>query len=182
MGAMSGFVRMLSSVLALGLMALGVIAVAEAIPQLAGGDTQMWVRYYVVTSQLQVLSWNHPYVLGAGAALAFVGLLFLAAGLRRRRPPVRLVAADDGQVTFEVPRRALRRTVEQAVSDVDGVTEARVSVGHRKLSVEASAAPEPPESLEDDIKARVWENLDTLEPRRRPRVRTRVKTGDGRAS
>lgn len=166
--------RLLSVVLALGLMALGVVGAAEATWQFTDRRPPLWVDYYVVTDQLQTLAWGHSYVMGAGGVLAAIGVLLLIVALRRGPRPLRLSTKGEG-VRMEVPRPALRRMVANAVMSVDGVAGVKVKAGRRSVKIRAATVPGPPGSLKADVRTRVWEELDALDPRRRPRVVTRMK-------
>lgn len=173
--------RLIATVLALGLIAVGVVGAAEAIWQLTGHDQQLWVHYYLVTTQLQQLTWSHPYVLGAAGVLAVAGLLLLVAGLRRGPRPLRLATYHD-DVRIEAPRRTVRRLVSNAAMSVDGVLGVKVTARRRRVKVRATAAPEPPDSLTEDIEARVGEQLDALSPLRRPRIVTALKAQGRKAT
>lgn len=169
------FSRLVALALALGLVALGVVGAGEAIWQLSGRGQHLWADYYMVATQLQSLSWGHPYVLGSAAALVMLGALLLVAGLCRGPQPLRLATAGS-DTRMEVPQRTVRQLVANAAMAVTGVAAAKVRARRRKITIRATTTPDPPEALRDHIAARVQEQLDDLAPLRRPRVRTRLRT------
>lgn len=167
--------RIISPFLAVILVLLGAFFVAEAIPQLQGNNQPLGVNYYVVSTQLFHRAWGSPYILGAGAALLAIGLVFLTLGIRRGPRPWPL-AIEVEAVQVELPRRHLRRIAEAAALSLDDIAEAKVTVRRRRVKVIARPYPESPGDLADQVHQRVCDQIAALSPvRGLPQVQVRLK-------
>lgn len=167
--------RLVSTVLAVFLLALGAFFVAQAIPQLRGNNRPLWVNYYIVTRELSQRAWSDPYVLGAGGVLLLLGLALLALATRGGPRPLRLASTTE-RLRVDMPVKQLRRVAETAAFTVDGVTAAKAQARKRRVRVTVVTYPQAPADLDSRVKNQVGRSLNALAPaRRRPRVRVRVK-------
>jgi hypothetical protein len=112
--------------------------------------------------------------------LILLGLLLLIAELKPAR--VSRLAADPAEagaaeIDTAYTRRGLAAAVRSAVTRVDGVRGASVTVKRRKVKVAATAAAQDraaARSLRDPISAAVAQRLTSLKLRRAPSVSVRV--------
>lgn len=187
--------RLLSALLALALVAAGVVVLVELAAALEGSDR-------VVVSQAAVdgvgrRHWDDAAVILTLVALAGVGLAAVAAGLWPR-PPLLLPssfpsaatggdvephpgadgpAANGGNRSVAVERRSLEHVLGDELRAVEGVTDARVRAGRTRMAarVDANRRLAPPD-LDDQVRrvvsgqlARCGLVLDTtVRVRRRP--------------
>jgi Family of unknown function (DUF6286) len=165
--------RIVSPFLAVFLAALGVFFLVEAIPQLAGDNTPVGANYHVVSTELSRRAWNDWYVVGAGAALLFIGVLLTWLGLHRAPRSLSLGHRSE-RVRVEFPWRHVRRVAETAALGVDGVAAAKAGGRHdERLTVHALA--DAPDDLDAQVGDQVRARLAALGLERPPRVRVRVK-------
>ncbi|MHA3705099.1 DUF6286 domain-containing protein [Jatrophihabitans sp. YIM 134969] len=113
-------------------------------------------------------------VLVTAIVLAVLGVLALLAGVL---PPHRRLIeldGDDATVATGLTRRSLRRTLRAAAESVDGIGDAPVTVGRRRVVVKASTALRHTDGLTDRVDTAVRNRLDDLRPRRARRVKVRL--------
>jgi hypothetical protein len=129
-------VRIVSALLALALIACGVVAVAEVVGAWLGHDG--WVLLPDDTSE-RLARWRWD---DSTTRWLIVGLFVTAAvalGLAIARPaPMTVVLADRPSVRFE--RHALERALAQDLDAVDGVDRVEVRADERQIVVRAETA------------------------------------------
>lgn len=129
--------RVLSVLLALALVALGVLIPIEVIRALAGGDGFLVLPWQPVADFLGDNSWSSGWVIAISAAIAALGLLLVLAELWRRRPGLFTVTTETDTVAAGVSRRSIARALARATTDIDGITGASTSVRRRWAAVRA---------------------------------------------
>jgi len=168
--------RLLAALLSLALIIAGVLAVVEVVAQRLGREPVMveWPRLYEWARRTQ---WQQGSVRVACIALALAGVVLLAAELKRGRPSRLAVRSEITDAAYT--RRGVAGTIRSAVSDVDGITSASVSVSRRKVKVAATTAglqPFTAESLREPTTAAAQRRLDALELRSPPALSVQVST------
>lgn len=168
--------RLLAALLSLALIALGVLVVTEVIAQRLGRRPAVvdWPRLY---DWAQRTPWQQGSVRVACVVLIALGLLLLAAELKRGKPNRLAVRSDTTDTAYT--RRGVAATVRSAVSDVDGINSASVSVSRRKVKVDATTAglqPFTAETLQEPATTAARQRLDTLELQDPPALSVRVST------
>jgi hypothetical protein len=167
--------RLLALIVALALIALAVVVIVEVIAKLVGAGPVL-VDWPATYAWVQRSTWNDTVVRGVSLLLVLAGLALVIGELwpsRVRRLPV---DSPDPATDAAITRRGLARDVTAAVSEVDGVTPARVTVGRRRVTVRAAArsADTDPGTLRDAVTTSVRNRLDRLHLRRRPRLAVNV--------
>ncbi len=128
---------------------------------------------------LQDTHWDATVTLAVAAAVAFVGLILLLAGLIPGRLRAIPLASGDPSVVIGVPRRNLRRSLARLAEDVDGIDHARVKAGSRSVTVRARTRLRDTTGLREDVRAAVQDRLTALGPLRSPQVRIRLRRKAG---
>jgi Family of unknown function (DUF6286) len=168
--------RLLAALLALGLATAGVLVVVEVIA--ARLD-----KPHVVVNWRRIYHWGETTSLTQGSVrvacivTAVLGLLLLLAEVKRRRP-TRLAAASDS-IDAGYTRRGVATAIRQAVTDVDGINRAAVTVRRRRIRVQARTSgvePYTAESLRDPATEAAESRLSDLDLKRRPRLKVQLST------
>jgi hypothetical protein len=166
--------RLFSTLLALALTALGVVAIVEVVAAWLGRG--WYVLPADTTARLQHWRWNDRPVVLTIAAVGAIGLVAILIGVWRRDPlTVPIDAAHD--VTFD--RRALERSLRRRLEAIDGVNRAHVAVKRDRLlaRVDTDRRYEPAE-----LKERVETMLSEVAERQRiqlgDQVRLRYRGGE----
>ena len=119
-------------VLALVLLALGVVAVRDALVAAGALDGEPWVAGAIDT----VDGWTpQVWIAVVGAVLVLVGLWLLLAALRPRPRTSHALTAQTG---VYLGRRDVERVAANAASGVDGVLEADATASRRRIDVKVS--------------------------------------------
>lgn len=153
--------RIVSTLLAVALFAASLLAVAEIV--LALLDRPYWLVPHPDWS-----AWLGEKTFASGVARAIlIGLVLLGMGLlvlalRRGRPgSLALPARRDG-VRVTASRRGIERTLSRAAQSADGVRDATVRAGKRKVRVTAHTVLREPGDLPRRVTAPVDERLEEL--------------------
>lgn len=153
--------RIVSTLLALALFAGSLLGVAEIV--LASLDRPYWLVPHPDWS-----AWLGEQTFASGVArIVFIGLVLLGLGLlvlalRRGRPgSLALPARGDG-VRVTASRRGIERTLSRAAQSADGVRDATVRAGRRKVRVTAHTALREPGDLIQRVTAAVDGRLEEL--------------------
>jgi hypothetical protein len=171
--------RVLATLLSLALIVAGVLVVIEVVAQRLGRQHAL-VDWQHLHDWARRTPWQQGSVRVASIALIVLGLLLLAAELKRSRPSRLAVRSEDTDAAYT--RRGVAETVRSAVADVDGISSASVSVNRRKVKVEASTAglqPFTAEGLQEPVTAAARHRLDALELRTPPTLAVQVRTAGG---
>lgn len=168
--------RLLAALLSLALIVVGVLVVVEVVAERLGRDRVIvdWPRLY---DWVRRTPWQQGSVRVACILLALAGLLLLAAELKRSRPSRLAVRSETTDAAYT--RRGVAGTIRSAVSDVDGINSASVSVSRRRVKVAATTAglqPFTAESLHEPATAAAQQRLDALELQSPPTLSVHVTT------
>ena len=138
------FVRLLSTLLALGLVAVGVVAIVEIVSAWLGTG---WVILPDDTAdRLARTEWDEQVSVLVFGGLGLVGLLAVAGSLWRRPP---LTVSLDSEDDIVVERYSLERSLRRQLEALDGVTGARVRVTGRRLFARVACNRAlPPDDIE----------------------------------
>ncbi|MGN6751665.1 MAG: DUF6286 domain-containing protein [Intrasporangium sp.] len=164
--------RVLSALLALGLLFIAVVTVAEVV--LANLHRPPWlVPYPRWANWLSQHSWNDSTVIAGLVVLALVGLVLLFLALRRGKPATLPLTSRSEGVLVSASRRGVEKSVAAAAERTSGVTNATASAGRRSVRVEAHTTTRSQSDLQQQVTAAVHERLDSLglAERLHPRVR-----------
>lgn len=164
-----GTVSLLGALLALGLLALAVIAVRDTLIQMGvvhGTRTLRWLA--------QQLDGTRPalWMLVGGIIAIVVGLFLVGAALKPRPSKALRLRATTG--VFLQPG-GVARIASRAAQDVDGVLSAKASASRRKVEVRARVTSDP--AIDERITAAVTRRLSALDPAPTVRVKTDVDGG-----
>jgi hypothetical protein len=168
--------RLMAFVLSLAVMVAGVTVVVEVIAERAGAGPALldWPALY---RWAQRTTWGSAPVRIISGLLAIGGLALLVAQLAPRRPD-RLTLHSDGTATdAAVSRRGLTRTVRSAVTDVDGIADARVKVRRRRIKVRARTPMNEPDQIaavRDTTTVAAQQRVDSLALAKPPSLSVRV--------
>jgi hypothetical protein len=167
--------RLLAGLLALALLAGGLLVVAEIVSGTARGRPLAvpWDEWFDgagdhawSSREVRVLL---LVVLGAGVALLVLQVL-------RRGPQSRPVAdGGSGTLTVEANTRSLERALARAVQAVDGVDRARVSLGRAKAQIQVRTSRRETGGLEQAARQAADARLATAGVVRPHRVDVRVR-------
>lgn len=167
--------RTLGAVLLALLLLAAAGAAGWAAALLALGRPVTMVDLDAVVRWTQQTRWTDTVVLVIGAVVAVVGLLVLLGALiAPGRKGVELTPVHPRTAT-SLTRRSLRRTLEAAVEDLDGVTRATAEVGTKSVRIHATSWLRHPGDLRQQAVAAVEHRLDLLDLRVRPRVEVRLQ-------
>lgn len=179
--------RLLALIVAIGLMAVGVVLIINVIIERVGGRPIIfdWHATYRWAARTP---WNANPALAISAALAALGVLLLVAQFVPRRVHRLRVRADSPDTDAAITRRGLSRTVESAVADLSDVKDLRVVVRRRSVLVKAHTRPVPREQLPGvpaapdpgtEVAQAARRRLDALRLRHTPKLRVRAASGRG---
>ena len=171
--------RVLAALLALAVIVVGALVVIEVVVHWFT-DKPAIVHWHDSYSWAERTRWNQGSVRVTAIALLVVGLLLLAAELRRAK--VSRLAADPDQtnttgIDTAYTRRGAAAAVRSVVMDVDGVRSAKVAVGRRKVTVDAVAGVRDKataQTFKAPIKAAAQQRLDSLKLKSAPSVSVNV--------
>jgi Family of unknown function (DUF6286) len=154
---------------------LGAIQAASA----ALGRPVWKVPHRDFAGPLQDTHWNDTGTLAVAAAVAFIGLVLVLAGLIPGRPRAIPLASGDESVVIGAPRRSLRRSLARLAADIDGVDSARAKARRRSIVVRASTRLRDTAGLREAVHTAVQDRLAALDPLRPPRVKVRLRRKAG---
>jgi Family of unknown function (DUF6286) len=149
-------------------------AVAISCIQLAAGGRPL-VPFSTVGDLVAGLSWNDPALLIAGGVLAVLGAVLLACALLPGTPKVLALAPSNEHTSAGVARRSLASDLTHHARGADGITDARVRVGARKVTVDARTPLQDRSGLSEQVRDLVVRRLDDIDLARPARVRVMIK-------
>jgi hypothetical protein len=135
--------RVLAALLSLALACAGVILIVEVVAYRVNSHGPAIVNWHPAYTWAARTTWIDGSIRGAAAILIALGLALLLAELKPAR--VSRLAADPDQagapgIDTAYTRRGVAAAVRSAVTDVDGVRGASVTVRRRRVAVAATAA------------------------------------------
>jgi hypothetical protein len=151
------------------------VVVAISCIQLMAGSPPL-VAFSTLAELGRDTTWNDPRVLAAGGFLSLVGLVLLACGLLPGRLQVLALAPGDDHIAAGISRRSLAGDLTSHARRADGVTDARVRVGARTVTVNARTPLRDRSGLSERVRELVTERLDDINLARPARLRVTVTT------
>jgi hypothetical protein len=170
--------RLLAFVLSLALIIGAAVVVIEVVAQRTGADPVL-ADWPAVLRWARDTSWGAAPVRLFSILLTIVGLALVVAQLKPRRPSQ--VSLDSGSDTTDatVTRRSLARTLRSAVTDVDGVSDAVVTVRRHCIRVRAwtrAIQPSAVTPMRETISQAVRDRLDAVRLKQPPTLSVRLST------
>jgi hypothetical protein len=160
------------------LAAAGILGAVQAVSAAFGRP--VWkVPHRYFAGPLQDTHWDGTATLAVAAAVAFIGLLLLLAGVIPGRPRAIPLASGDESVVIGVPRRSLRRSLARLAEDVDGIDRARVRTRRRSIVVRATTRLRDTAGLRESVHTAVQDRLAALDPLWPPRLKVRLRRKAG---
>lgn len=163
--------RVLAAVLALGLLAGGLIVAAEIVG--AGFDRRPWVLphddWY---RSARLRTWDSAPPRWIFIGLVAAGLVLLFIQLAGRRPTA--LALTHGAVPADVGRRSLERSLAREATSVDGIAAAKAKVGRDKAEVVASSPRRQTGDLGPVVSQALDRRMAAIGLARPPAVRVKV--------
>jgi len=162
-----GSAPLVAQLLALLLIALGVVGVQEALVRTGAVQGSSWTR--AVVRSVDGTRWTDPLVLAVGVVAVVLGMLLLPVGLLRR--PRRSVALQ-AETGVHLRTKDLATIATSAVEGADAVTDVRVDASSRSLKVRATtvAANDRNVEIARGLEERLAASLDALEHTPRTKV------------
>lgn len=152
--------RLMAFALSLAVIVAGVTVVVEVIAERAGSGPAL-LDWLALHRWAQRTTWGSAPVRTISGLLALGGLALLLAQLARRRPDRLAVHGDDTATDAAVSRHGLIKAVRGAVTGVDGIADARVTMRRRRIQVRARTPMSEPSQIA------AVRNTTTLAARRR---------------
>lgn len=167
-----------ATIVALMLVAVGVLAVTAAIARLVNGT---WPSQITGPARaVAVLTWGSATVIVAGVVLALIGLVLLVAGLKLGAFKTAQLAAPAGgtvsETDYVISSRALARLAAARADTVDGVDKVSASASGRRVHVQVTTTSEQNTEIRDHVRQRVNDTLTAAGVQPAPRVTATVRT------
>ncbi len=167
--------RVLAAVLAVALVALGVLAIIEIVLAASGRDPWI-VPHDEWNRDARTTLWRDDSIVIIGVILGLVGLALLVTQLLPRRPASWPVAVPDASnTTADVGRGTVEQAVAQAASSVDGIQRARAHGTRKGLVVEARTGRVTDDTVRAGVHDAVTQALNSLHLQPPPNVDVRVR-------
>lgn len=168
--------RLMAFILSLAVIVAGATVVVEVIADRVGADPAVldWPALYRWARRT---SWGSAPARITSGLLALVGLALLLVQLAPRRPNRLAVHSDDTATDAAVSRRGLTRAVRSAVTDVDGIADARVKVRRRRIQVRARTPMSEPSQItavRDTTTLAARQRVDSLALEKPPALSVRI--------
>lgn len=161
----TGATPLVAQLVALALVALGVVAVQHLLVQLGAVSGGSWLESTVDAGD--GLEGSSPVVLAASIVAIVLGVLLVPVALKPRPRRTLALQASSG---VHLRRKDLERVVGAALEGTDGITDADVSVGRRRVKVVAHsvATADRDAALESTVREQVEKVCSAVDPA--PRV------------
>jgi Family of unknown function (DUF6286) len=171
--------RVLAALLALALIVIGALIVIEVVTHWFS-NTPAIVHWHKAYAWAARTPWKQGSVRVTCIILAVLGLILLIAELRPAK--VSRLAADPAQagadgIDAAYTRRGAAAAIHAAVSDVDGVRSASVTIKRRRVRVQATTSARDnatAQTLKDPITGAAQTRLTALQLRSQPPVSVHV--------
>lgn len=159
---MAVFNRVLSTVLAIALVALGLLLAVEAV--LALLDLGPWLLFDSPPARFVT---DHPWASAPMrltlVGLGLVGLVLLAAELRRRQPAVLDLGSTARNVRLSATRGSLKRLIETTAEAEEGVDGATAVVTRRGANVTVRTHLREAAGLQDRVRQAIDGRLEAVQ-------------------
>lgn len=154
--------------------ALGCLVAIDVISMLAGHQLHVLpdarlIRWAGGTA------WHDLPVRIIGGALVVVGMLLVGSAVLPGRTRLITLAGDDPTLVVGLTRGGLARAVRSAVTDVDGVDGAKVTVRRRRARVVARTPLREPKRLATEVRDAAVTRIEAFVPARPMKVTVRVR-------
>lgn len=169
--------RILAALLALALIAGGMLLVVEVIAERVGSSPVL-ARWDIAYSWGQQTTWDAGVIRIVCIVMAIVGLVLLIAELKRPAVKRLKVAHAADNVDIAYTRRGVASAVKGAATGVDGVRSASASVGRRSVKVNATASAtegSAAKSLTQPVTSAVQKQVNDLKLDPSPRVQVTMR-------
>ena len=165
-----GSAPLVAQLLALALIALGVVGIEEALVRTGAISQPSWTTATVEAMDRSTA--DRPVVLILAIAGVLLGLVLLSVAFKRRPRKTVALSADTG---VYLRTRDLKRVATSALEGADGVTDVDVVSGRRTMNVRATtlAPKERNSEIEADLRDRLSSSLSALASP--PRVKVAVR-------
>jgi hypothetical protein len=164
--------RILAAVVAILLLAGGILLAVEIVIGLAGGDSRV-IPYDTWYREAREHGWSSTPVRWLLVGLGAVGAAILLMQLLPRRPSTLPVATDD-DTEFVVTRPSLESSLAHAAERIDGIDRAKARVRKGAVAVKARSHRRTLGDLPAQVTAVVRALHDELQPNRSRTVRVDV--------
>lgn len=167
--------RVLSVLIAAGLVVLGILIPVEIVAGYAGHSGHVLLPYERIADRAASLTWGDAAVIATGAVIGVLGLILLLAELKPRRPGVLTLERYRDDVTAGISRRSLGRVLAVAAGQVPGVDRARAALRGRRAKVWVLTPQRDPGRVADQVRRRVGDTLQSLGLVRLPKLSVRTR-------
>jgi hypothetical protein len=166
--------RVLAAILALALIAVGVLIAPQIILSGLRFDVTL-IPYEEWFRTARFREWNDIVIFRVMALVCIAGALLVLLQLMRRRPlSIPLRPRTEG-VDAEVSRSSLEKALARAAGSVDGVSKAKSSVSRGSVKVWATTNRTAPGDLGDRVRESVQERVERLQLATSPAVDVKVQ-------
>ena len=155
--------RFVSALLALALLAGGLVVAAEIVSAAFGREDPLvlpWDRWY---DEATTTPWSDPALRLGFAGLVLAGAVLLVLEAARRRPTAVPLGPGDEAVRTELDRRGLEVWLGRRLEEVGGVSSAKARITKSAATVRAETAGRDTERLRGELQAETARALDELE-------------------
>ncbi|SNS67705.1 hypothetical protein SAMN05421812_101369 [Asanoa hainanensis] len=168
--------RILAILFSLGFIFLAILIVVELIFERAGAGPAI-VNWHSLYDWMATHTWNSRSVRIIGGLCALGGLVLLGLQLIPRKKERLKVSGGRDEIDAAIDRRSVVRTVQQAVGDLDGISQARVALHGNKVTVDARRRAEAAEGITTETVADATHRaVDELHLRRPPKITVKLAT------
>ncbi|MEV8510167.1 DUF6286 domain-containing protein [Actinoplanes sp. NPDC051475] len=171
--------RLLAPLLALGFLFAAAVGVIEVIAHRTGHRPVLlnWPGVYHWAAHT---SWGAAPVRLLSVGLVVAGLLLLIAQLTPRRPARLPITTTNPATDTAITRRGLAHSLRRAVTGIDGVSHAHVTVRRRRARINATtrAGESDTGTLRTTLTETARRQLDALHLSHPPTLAVRVTTGE----
>lgn len=168
-----------ATVVAVVLLALGVLTAIAAVSRLANGSWPTQVTG--AAAPVAAWTWGSTAVLTAGAVLALVGLVLLIAGLKPGGLKAASLAVPGtseavADTEFVISTRSLARLAVSRADSVDGVDKVSASASGHRVHLDVTTTSEQTDEIRAQVAEAVQERLASTGVQPVPRVGVTVRT------
>lgn len=173
--------RVLSCVIAVGVLALGVLVPIEVIrTRLLEKPGHLLLPFESVSRALRDTEWRSRGVIAIAAGVAVLGLILLVAECVPRRLRLLTMVGGDRDTRCVISRRGVARTLMKSARAVPRISRVRARVTGRRASVRARVSWVEPGEVTAEVTERLTESLADLELLRPPKLRLRLTQDERR--